>query len=328
MVLVPIYLNEIAPKSLRGAFGVTCQVFVVIGIAIAQFLGLFLSTIPYWRLILLFGGVIGAAHFLLLLFACESPKWVALQPGGQSRGSIILRRIRGEESDHEVRDWRRRSFLPTENDGLLDFFQVLISDAEEALLASTSASDSILSPISSGTSPAKDTHNKLTLWQFIRSPSYRPMLRAVMLIMLAQQLSGINAVIFYSTSILSAILPSSSALISLIISLVNLATTLPSTSLIERSGRKPLLLWSICSMGIASLFLGLGIVFSWRLISVIASLAFVAGFSIGLGPIPFLIISEFVDAEAVSAGQSFGLVTNWIATFCVVRLSLVFPLTP
>jgi MFS family permease len=117
MVLVPIYLNEIAPKSLRGAFGVTCQVFVVLGIAIAQFLSLFLSSIPYWRLIMLFGGVIGTAHFVLLLFACESPKWVALQHGGQARASSILRRIRGEDSEHEVRDWRRRSFLPTDNDG-------------------------------------------------------------------------------------------------------------------------------------------------------------------------------------------------------------------
>jgi MFS transporter, SP family, solute carrier family 2 (facilitated glucose transporter), member 1 len=73
-------------------------------------------------------------------------------------------------------------------------------------------------------------------------------------------------------------------------------------------------------MGVSSLFLGLGIVYSWRLISVVASFGFVAGFSIGLGPIPFLIISEFVDVEAVSAGQSLGLVTNWFATFCVVCL--------
>jgi MFS family permease len=117
MVLVPLYLNEIAPKSLRGAFGVTCQVFVVIGIALAQFLSLFLSTIPYWRVILLFGGVLGVIHFVLLLFACESPKWVALQHGGQARASTILHRIRGEDSEHEVRDWRRRSLLPTESEG-------------------------------------------------------------------------------------------------------------------------------------------------------------------------------------------------------------------
>lgn len=144
------------------------------------------------------------------------------------------------------------------------------------------------------------------------------MVRAVLTVMLAQQLSGINAVVFYSTPILSTILPSSSAMISLIISLVNLACTLPSTSLIERSGRKPLLLWSIASMVASSLSLGLGIIYSWRLTSVVASLSFVAGFSIGLGPIPFLIISEFVDAEVVSAAQSFGLVVNWIATFLVV----------
>ena len=116
-MLVPLYLNEIAPKNLRGAFGVTCQVFVVIGIALAQFLSLFLSTIPYWRIILLFGGVLGATHLLLLLFACESPKWVALQPGGQARACAILLRIRGEDSEHEVREWRRRSFLPTDIEG-------------------------------------------------------------------------------------------------------------------------------------------------------------------------------------------------------------------
>jgi MFS family permease len=140
--------------------------------------------------------------------------------------------------------------------------------------------------------------------------------------MLAQQLSGINAVIFYSTSILSSILPNSSAVISLIISLVNLAMTLPSTTIIERWGRKPLLQCSICTMGVMSLFLGAGIVYEWRLISVVASFGFVAAFSIGLGPIPFLIISELVDVEAVSAGQSFGLVVNWFATFCIVLPSL------
>jgi MFS family permease len=298
---------------------VVCQLFVVIGIAMAQFLSLFLSSIPYWRLILLFGGLIGAAHFVLLLFACESPKWVALQHGGQARASAILHRIRGEQSEHEVRDWRRRSLLPTDNDGKPWYLlPLLILDAEESLLRSTSGSDSMHSASSSSPSP-KETHVKLTIWQFLRSPAYKPMIRAVLVIMLAQQLSGINAVIFYSTSILSTILPSSSALISLIISLVNLFITLPSAHFIERHGRKPLLLWSISSMGVSSLFLGLGIVYSWRLICVIASFAFVAGFSIGLGPIPFLIISEFVDAEGVSAGQSFGLVTNWIATFCVVR---------
>jgi hypothetical protein len=80
-------------------------------------------------------------------------------------------------------------------------------------------------------------------------------------------------------------------------------------------------------MIISSLFLGLGIVYNWRYICVIASFAFVAGFSIGLGPIPFLIISEFVDAEGVSAGQSFGLATNWLATFCVVSTPFLEMLT-
>jgi MFS family permease len=119
MVLVPLYINEISPKNLRGAFGVTCQLFVVVGIVIVQLLSLYLSSIPYWRLILLFGGIIGCTHFTLLLFASESPKWVALQTHGQLKASAILRRIRGEDSDHEVREWRRRCMLSVESDGIL-----------------------------------------------------------------------------------------------------------------------------------------------------------------------------------------------------------------
>jgi hypothetical protein len=233
-----------------------------------------------------------------------------VQSFGKSEVRTVIMKFGNGDNEASSRSTTRVSLHPN-----LDY--KLIPDAEEALLASALASDSIPSAMANGTT-IKETHNKLTVWQFMRSPAYKPMLRAVLIVMLAQQLSGINVVIFYSTSILDDILPSSSALISLIISLVNLSTTLPAASLIERSGRKALLLWSICMMGISSLFLGLGIIYSWRLISVISSLSFVAAFSVGLGPIPFLIISEFVDAEGVSAGQSFGLVTNWMATFCVV----------
>jgi Sugar (and other) transporter len=127
MVLVPIYVNEIAPKSFRGAFGVACQVFVVTGIVIVQTLGLNLSNVPFWRLILLSGGLIGSLQFVFLLFATESPKWVALQHNGQALGSAILRRIRGEDADHEVREWRRRSLLSTDADGT-DFALTVIDD--------------------------------------------------------------------------------------------------------------------------------------------------------------------------------------------------------
>ena len=46
---------------------------------------------------------------------------------------------------------------------------------------------------------------------------------------------------------------------------------------------------------------------------------FVASFGLGLGPVPFILPSELVDASAVGSVQSWALAANWIATFVVAQ---------
>jgi hypothetical protein len=75
-------------------------------------------------------------------------------------------------------------------------------------------------------------------------------------------------------------------------------------------------------MSLASVMLALSITNELALLSSISIIGFVATFAIGLGPIPFLIIPEIVDTNAVAEASSLGLSVNWISNFLVSLLFL------
>ncbi|KAI9630082.1 hypothetical protein KEM48_012289 [Puccinia striiformis f. sp. tritici PST-130] len=72
-------------------------------------------------------------------------------------------------------------------------------------------------------------------------------------------LSGINAVLYYSTSIMKSVLPTQAIYISLFVTAINVIMTFPAIFLVDRLGRKFLLLLSASSMAITSLILGFSI---------------------------------------------------------------------
>lgn len=141
--------------------------------------------------------------------------------------------------------------------------------------------------------------------------------------MLAQQLTGINSIIMYSVDILSALLPTTAPLITVIISALNVIISLLCTPLSDRIGRKSCLLISIVGMGANSILLAVSIYNSIKVLSAIATLLFVTSYAIGLGPVPFILANELVGPEAVGATQSWALAANWVATFLV---SQFFPM--
>lgn len=123
----------------------------------------------------------------------------------------------------------------------------------------------------------------------------------------------------YSVSLLADLLPTSSALLTIFISLINLGTTVACSPLPDRLGRKTCLLISIIGQGSSSLALALSIMFGVKILSAIAVLFFVAFFAVGLGPVPFILASELVSQEAVGATQSWCLAGAYVATFLVAQ---------
>ena len=106
LVVVPIYISEVAPPKEKGLFGALTQVMVNLGILLAQVLGYFLSKDSLWRIILAAAGAIGVAQFFALFLVPESPKWLAEHKHPQ-RAREILRKIRGRKADldEEVKAW-------------------------------------------------------------------------------------------------------------------------------------------------------------------------------------------------------------------------------
>lgn len=300
-VVVPLYIGEIAPPKQRGLFGFMTQISINVGILAVQILGYFLSHDNAWRWILGAGILIAGAQNVGLLVVPESPSWQATQ-GDVTKAKRTLQRIRGSGFDirQEVETWNSDEQTASEEEGLLH--------------ADTTAGRSETNPTSS-----KGSVEHLGFIQVLKDPLYRPAIVAVVGIMFAQQLCGINSVIMYSVSLLSDLLPFSSALLTILVSMVNLVTTIACAPLPDRLGRKTCLLASIIGQGSSAFTLALSIVFGAKILSAIAVVAFVGFFAVGLGPVPFLLASELVGQEAVGATQSWCLGANYTATFLVAQ---------
>jgi len=309
-VIVPLYISEVAPPTKRGFFGAFTQISINVGILFTQTLGYFMSHDSAWRWIFGTGVIIAISQGLGLLIVPESPSWTANVKGDVAHARRALQRIRGKNGniDEEVEAWGAGDGKPPgEGERLL-----AREDTEAA-----DASAGLLSPSSPGSRVPK-AH--LGFVEVARDPLYRPAIVAVVGIMFAQQLCGINSIIMYSVSLLNDLLPISSALLTIIISVINLGTTVAASPLPDRLGRKTCLLMSIIGQGSSSLALALSIRFGLKIMSAVAVLLFVAFFALGLGPVPFIMASELVGPEAVGATQSWALGASYIATFLVAYL--------
>lgn len=318
MVVVPIYIFDIAPPGRKGFFGSFTQVMINMGILIAQVLGYFLSRGQLWRIILGVGGAIALAQAVGLgVGGQESPKWMA-DNGKPSRAKRVLRKIRGHEADidAEVAGWG-----PMAPD---------LEDEEETLLATEDpvhhdpprtedhrASELDTAPVKQATKAAE--REVLGPIAVLTHPHTAPAVFAIAMVMLAQQLTGINSIVMYGVALLSDLLAANSALLNVAVSALNVLITAAAAPLVERLGRKTCLLLSTAGMGVGAALLAVGIMRALPALSAVAVLTFVASFGLGLGPVPFILASELVGPEAVGATQSWALAANWIATFVVAQ---------
>jgi sugar porter (SP) family MFS transporter len=301
-VIVPLYISEVAPPKERGLFGSMTQVTINIGILITQTLGYYLSKGSMWRIILGVGAGIGLVQGFGLCFVPESPPWLAAHKNPE-RAIRTLQRIRGSDNSiaDEIQHWP----------------DAKSSEEEEGLLHDPESNLARRGFAASKTSFKSIAH--IGFFGVIRDPLYRPAIIAVIGIMFAQQFCGVNSIMMYSVSLLEGLLPITSSLLTIMISLVNLVTTIACAPLADKIGRKTCLLLSIAGMGSMSLCLALSLRWEAKILSAISVLAFVGFFATGLGPVPFMMASELVGQEAVGATQSWCLAANYAATFVVAQ---------
>jgi len=169
-------------------------------------------------------------------------------------------------------------------------------------------------------------------WADLLYRSLRPALVVGIGLAIFQQVTGINTVIYYAPTIIqSAGIPSASGAILATagIGMVNVLMTIVSMWLLDRAGRRPLLLVGICGMIISLGLLGLafhtqsGGRLAW--VAVITLMAYVASFAISLGPIFWLLIAEIYPLKVRGLAEGVAATTNWVANLAVslTFLSLV-----
>jgi len=143
-------------------------------------------------------------------------------------------------------------------------------------------------------------------------------------LMVFQQITGINSVIYFSPKIFEEAglsLRSSAILATMGVGAVNVLATIVSLYLVDRVGRRPLILWSLAGMTLSLLTIALGLYTEIAAIDKIALLTlmgYVAFFAIGLGPLPALIISELAPSDVRGQALSLATLANWLFNFVVV----------
>ena len=133
-----------------------------------------------------------------------------------------------------------------------------------------------------------------------------------------QQTTGINTVIYFAPTIFQSA-GLSSASVSILatagVGLVNVIMTVVAMRLLDRVGRRPMLLWGLFGMAVTLLVLAIcfmiGAGGALSFITVISVAAYVAFYAIGLGPVFWLLISEIYPFAIRGRGMSLATTANW-----------------
>ncbi|CUM63547.1 uncharacterized protein PRCAT00001125001 [Priceomyces carsonii] len=317
MFITPILVNEITPTSQRGFLGSLLQLAVAIGIFLAQFVSYFWSNNQQWRYIFVFSASLALFQFFALFTTVESPKWLIVKHGDINTARDIMNDLRSNRSSisHEINHWQRLS----------------ANSKYEAKVGETTAllesEDSIFSePLTTTISRrgSIDPSTVSTLDFFLKS-LYRKELFAVIIIMSAQQLAGMNAITFYGVKIMESVTPPGTNVILLTcsFSLCNVISLLAISPAIDKLGRRPLLLLSAFVMGFSAFIIAVGLNFDFDYLVAFACFLFIFGYSVGFGPIPFMMVSELAHHEAIAVAQSVGTTINW---FSSILIAFLFPI--
>jgi len=153
----------------------------------------------------------------------------------------------------------------------------------------------------------------------------RPALIVGLGLAIFQQITGINTVIYYAPKILQAAgfnSASGAILATAGVGIVNVGMTIIAMFLVDRAGRRPLLLVGIAGMIVTLAMLGLSfrisnqsVQLAW--IAVICLMGYVASFAISLGPIFWLMIAEIYPLKIRGLAEGMTATFNWTSNLAV-----------
>jgi sugar porter (SP) family MFS transporter len=165
---------------------------------------------------------------------------------------------------------------------------------------------------------AEETGSVRDLFQ----PGIRMALIVALGLAILQQVTGINAVLYYAPKIFEAskVTPTQALLQTVALQAVNLLFTLVAIQIVDRGGRKPLLLVTSAAMGVSLVLLGgafrLDLAPAWIFAF---TLCYVASFGVAMGPVVWVVLSEVFPTRTRGRAMAIATVALWAANFLVTQ---------
>lgn len=296
-LVVPVYISETSHPGVRGTLGSCVQLMVVTGIMGSYVAGLGLD----WRLLAMLGCFPPFFMTVLMYFMPETPRFLLTQQK-QSEAITALQFLRGPHVDHNL----------------------------ECILIESNLNEQ---------------ENRLR-WADFKNPTICKPFVIGILLMLFQQFSGINAIMFYAETIFEDAGFKNSSIASVIVGAIQVVFTAAAALIMDKAGRKILLIVSGTIMTVSTAVFGVyfkivevrnnssltGIDLptvhtpvlqatenhlAW--LALASTSVFIAGFAIGWGPIPWLVMSEIFPVKARGVASGACVLTNWLSAFLITK---------
>ncbi|KAF1890549.1 hypothetical protein Lal_00041344 [Lupinus albus] len=287
VMIAPVYIAEISPAIARGSLTSFPEIFINFGILLGYISNYAFSKLPAhinWRVMLGVGLIPSVVIAVALFFIPESPRWLVLQ-NRIEEARLVLINITNNEKEAEEK-------------------------LQEIQIAAGSAN--------------ADKYESKAVWLEILRPS--PPIRRMLItgcgIQCFQQITGIDTTVYYSPQIFknAGITGNSQAFEATIA--VGFTKTLfifIAILFIDKIGRKPLLYASTIGMTVSlfSLSLSLAVLSHAKagiILAILAVCGNVASFSVGLGPICWVLSSEIFPLRLRAQASALGAVGNRVSS--------------
>jgi len=285
-MVCPVYISECAPAAYRGRLGTLFQFGIVVGILLTLFLNSYIQGFgdPGWNAGVGWRWMLGSEALPACLLL-----WLLRRAPESPRWLIQQGREEGARS-------------------------ILAQWADAITIESEIAAVRAVAP--------GETARLSELFE----PRYRRPLVIAIGIAAVAQLSGINAILYYSTKIFTTagIGIANAFAATVLVGFVNCLFTLAAFILVDRTGRRVLLLIGLAAQVLSLWAIAYVLAASFSGVALVASvLVFIAAFAVALGPISWLLGSEIFPAPIRARGMSIMAFTTWVSCYVVAQ---TFPL--
>lgn len=300
-VVAPAYIAEVSPAWIRGRLGSMQQLAIVLGIFVALLSDAWLAAsaggaertlwfgIGAWRWMFLAGVVPAAIYGGLALTVPESPRHLVAR-GRTDAALVVLRKVLAGEGE------------PALHRKLMDIQNSLSREHKPA-------------------------------WRDLRGDAagLLPVVWIGILLSMFQQFVGINVIFYYSSTLWHSVgfSESNAFAITVATSIINVLVTLVAIALVDRIGRKPLLVIGSAGMAITLALMawcfaeasGSGAALSlpapWGPVALVAANLYVIFFGVSWGPVVWVLLGEMFPNRIRAMALAVAAAAQWLANFAI-----------